>query len=151
MAQRGIDRLKCTNCEKLFITKAQLDSHSAGMQSSWRIRWGFLQSLSTSLFLCITVVGSLFYLFKNYLVDRCPFMGSLIPLFWTSGNVSSGFQSQSGQPYSHLVGACTCRFPEIYFWCDTCWPLDDPHGGAFPHMHVFSRGRVPDSIGRPPA
>ena len=30
-------------------------------------------------------------------------MWPLIPLFWTSGDLSSGFQSQSGQPYSHLV------------------------------------------------
>ena len=29
-----------------------------------------------------------------------PFLGSLIPLFLTSGDVSSVFQSQSGQPYS---------------------------------------------------
>ena len=35
-------------------------------------------------------------------VDSCTFMGSLIPLFWTYGNVSSGFQSQSGQPSLHL-------------------------------------------------
>ena len=32
-------------------------------------------------------------------------MWPLIPLFWTSGDIS-GFQSQSGQPYSHLVEAC---------------------------------------------
>ena len=32
-------------------------------------------------------------------------MGPLIPLFWTSGDVSSGFQSHSGQPYSHLAEA----------------------------------------------
>ena len=31
--------------------------------------------------------------------------GALIPLFWTSGEVSSGFQSQNGQPYSHLAEA----------------------------------------------
>ena len=32
-------------------------------------------------------------------------MGPLIPPFWTSGDVSSGFQSQSGQPYLHLSEA----------------------------------------------
>ena len=32
-------------------------------------------------------------------------MGPLIPLFWTSGDVSSGFQSQNGQPYSSLAEA----------------------------------------------
>ena len=34
-----------------------------------------------------------------------PFCGALIPLFWTSGDVSSGLQSQSGQPYLHLAQA----------------------------------------------
>ena len=32
-------------------------------------------------------------------------MGPLIPLFWTSGDVCSGFQSQSGQPYLRLAEA----------------------------------------------
>ena len=31
------------------------------------------------------------------------FVGPLIPLFGTSGDISSGFLSQSGQPYLHLV------------------------------------------------
>ena len=30
-------------------------------------------------------------------------MEPLIPLFWTSGDISSGFQNQSGQPYLHLA------------------------------------------------
>ena len=34
-------------------------------------------------------------------------MGPLIPLFWTSGDISSGFQRQIGQPYSHLTEAFT--------------------------------------------
>ena len=33
------------------------------------------------------------------------FLGPLIPLFWTSGDISSGFKSQSGQPYLHLAEA----------------------------------------------
>ena len=32
-------------------------------------------------------------------------VGQLIPLFWNSGDVSSGFQSQSGQFYSRLAEA----------------------------------------------
>ena len=39
---------------------------------------------------------------KYFLEDICSFMGPLIPLFRTSGDISSGFQSQSGQPYSHF-------------------------------------------------
>ena len=32
------------------------------------------------------------------------FGGPLVPLFWISGDVSSGFQSQSGLPYLHCGG-----------------------------------------------
>ena len=38
--------------------------------------------------------------------------GALVPLFWISGDVSSGFQSQSGLPYSHCGGkhnVCSLR------------------------------------------
>ena len=40
-----------------------------------------------------------------------PFVGPLIPLFWASGDVFSGFQSQSGQPYLHLSGAYVLHVP----------------------------------------
>ena len=30
-------------------------------------------------------------------------MGPLISLFWTSGDIYSGFQTQSGQPFLYLV------------------------------------------------
>ena len=42
----------------------------------------------------------------------CPILGPLVPLFWISGDVSSGFQSQSGLPYSHCGGkhnVCSLR------------------------------------------
>ena len=35
-------------------------------------------------------------LFKKNLEDISPFVGSLIPLFWTSGEICPGFQSQGG-------------------------------------------------------
>ena len=41
--------------------------------------------------------------FKIFLEDRSLFVGPLVTLFWTSGDIYSGFQSQSGQPYSHLA------------------------------------------------
>ena len=37
-----------------------------------------------------------FFFLKKFLADTCPFLGPLVPLFWISGDVSSGFQSQSG-------------------------------------------------------
>ena len=67
-------------------------------------------------------------------------MGPLISLFWTSGDVSSGFQSQSGQPYSHLVEAYVIYIP----WDSPLvqhLPVTSPHA-------CFSRGRMPYSIGR---
>ena len=35
----------------------------------------------------------------------CPIVGPLVPLFWISGNVSSGFQSQSGFCFIHIAEA----------------------------------------------
>ena len=43
-----------------------------------------------------------FFCFK-FLEDISLFVWSLIPLFWTSGDISSGFHSQSGQPYSRRM------------------------------------------------
>ena len=40
--------------------------------------------------------------FKKKLVDTCTFLGPRVHLFSISVDVSSGFQSQSGQTYSHL-------------------------------------------------
>ena len=37
-------------------------------------------------------------------------MGPRILLFWTSDDISSGFQSQSGQPYSRMVEAYVLHF-----------------------------------------
>ena len=48
-------------------------------------------------------VKEIFFLKKKIWRTWVFFVGPLIPLFWTSGDVSSGFQCQSGQPYSSLV------------------------------------------------
>ena len=52
-------------------------------------------------------------LFLKVLEDISPFLfvGPLISLFWTSGDVSSGFQIHSGQPYSHLAEAYVIYVP----------------------------------------
>ena len=44
--------------------------------------------------------------FKKKLEDISPFCGATdTPVFWTPGDVSSGFQNQSRQPYLHLADA----------------------------------------------
>ena len=47
-------------------------------------------------------------------------MGPLIPLFWTGDDVSSRFQSQSGQPYSHLVEMYVLHIPRDSPGRDVC-------------------------------
>ena len=42
------------------------------------------------------LVSFFFFFFLKFLADTCPFLGPLVPLFWISGDISSGFQSQSG-------------------------------------------------------
>ena len=73
---------------------------------------------------------SLIRVFK-FFMDTCPFVGPLIPLFWTSGDVSSGFQSQSGQPYSHFGGG-------IHTSGVTHFPVYNASiaAGHFPYMRV---------------
>ena len=43
-----------------------------------------------------TLASVSFSFFFKFLLDTCSLLGPLIPLFQTSGDVSSGFQSQSG-------------------------------------------------------
>ena len=51
------------------------------------------------------------HFFKKNLEDMSLFVGTLIPLFWISSDVSSGFQSQSGQPYSCLAEVYVLHIP----------------------------------------
>ena len=45
-------------------------------------------------------------------MSHLPFYGATDTLFCTSGDVSSGFQSQSGMPYSHLAEAHVMNVPK---------------------------------------
>ena len=74
----------------------------------------------------------IFLFFKIFLADTytCPILGPLIPLFWISGDVSSGFQSQSGLPYSHCGGERNVRSPRSTSGATRCRPLDGKHCGA---------------------
>ena len=51
--------------------------------------------------------------FLDLLEDKSPFVGLLILMFWTSGDVSSRFHSQSGYPYSHLLEAYVIYVPSL--------------------------------------
>ena len=45
-------------------------------------------------------------------------MGPLIPLFWTSGGVCPGFQSEGG--FITCTLSCLHAIPQIHLWCDIC-------------------------------
>ena len=64
--------------------------------------------------------------FKVFLLDTftCPILGPLVPLFWISGDVSSGFQSQS---YQHCRGKCNVHFLRSTSGATHCQPLDRQH------------------------
>ena len=47
--------------------------------------------------------------FIKFLEDISPFYGPLMPLFWTSGDVCPGFQSQNGQGILTWYTSCTDR------------------------------------------
>ena len=70
-------------------------------------------------------VGFFFVFFLNFWRTRVLFMGPLISLFWTSGDVCPGFQSQGGLT---CMLSCLRAIPQIHLWCDTCQPLDGQHG-----------------------
>ena len=62
--------------------------------------------------------------------------------FWTFGDVCSGFQSQSSQPYSHFM-VCSLRFTS---GATPAGLLTASMAASRCSPHVcFSRGRVPDS------
>ena len=64
----------------------------------------------------LTGIATLFFL--KFLADTCPFLGPLVLLFWISGDVSSGFQSQSGFCLIRYFcrGECNVRSPRSTSW-----------------------------------
>ena len=53
------------------------------------------------------VITSVDFFKKNVGKHQPPFVRPLMPLFWTSGDIYSGFQSQGGSPDLHVLSpAC---------------------------------------------
>ena len=81
------------------------------------------------------------YFSKVFGRHTCPFLGPLVPLFWISGDVSSGFQSQSGFCLIRIVEANVMYIPwdpplvlhELTSWRPTCHQ-------SCPHILLQRRG-----------
>ena len=68
---------------------------------------------------------------KYFLLDMSPFCERpLIPLFWTFGDISSWFQSTSGQPYSCLTEAYVLHVLRDSPLVWHLLPLDIQHGSV---------------------
>ena len=65
------------------------------------------------------------------------FLGPLVPLFWTSGDVSSGVQSQSGFCFIHIFAEANVMYiprdPPALLHMPTFWWL--VRSQPLPHMH----------------
>ena len=96
-----------------------------------------------------------FVFFNKFLLDTCPFVGPLIPLFWTSGDVSSGFQSQSGFCLIHTWQRHTSNVTRSLRFTSgvTHLPVYDASIAAsrLPHMRVSVEVGCRDLNRRPPA
>ena len=59
-------------------------------------------------------------------------MRPLIALFWTSGGVCPGFQSQGG---GASILSCLGRIPQIHLWYDGSQLLDGQNGSPSGSLH----------------
>ena len=66
---------------------------------------------NTILVMFLVLLGKLFK--KNFFENLSLFMEPLIPLFWTSSDVSSTFQSHSGSPHLYTLSALLKRFHRV--------------------------------------
>ena len=73
--------------------------------------------------------------FFKVLEDLGAFSGATDTLFWTSGDVCLGFQSQGGSLFCMLSCLCDCQ---IHLWCDTCWLCWGQHGCWVFLIHVLA-------------
>ena len=93
--------------------------------------WTSVFSEAVPYFICfLTFVdygffGGFFFYFGGH---KKLLVGSLVPLFWTCGDVCPGFQNQGGS----FACPCVQWIPQIRLWPDTFLPLGGQH-----HSGVF--------------
>ena len=69
----------------------------------------------------------------NFWRTRVLLCGPLIPLFWTYGDVSSGFRSQSWQPYWLYL----FHIPATWHWWDSNGRHTSSHTNALPTECIY--------------
>ena len=94
-----------------------------------------------------------FFCWTHVHLDTCPFVGPLMPLFRTSGDVSSGFQSQSGFCLIQTCGG-VCNIRSLRFTSGATHLLvynASIAASRLPHMRVSAVVGCQDLNHRPPA
>ena len=83
------------------------------------------------------------FFFQNFWRTWVLFVGPLIPLFWTSGDIYPGFQSQVGSLACMLPCLCTTDSwdsPLVQHLLTSWWPAWQPV--VFSTCYICSRGRM---------
>ena len=89
-------------------------------------------------FLNCQVYIYIYFLKKLSDTFMCLILGPLLCLFWISGDVSSGFQSQSGFCLIH-GGECNVHFPRSTSGATHCRPLAKQHCRALTGLISYTR------------
>ena len=113
-------------CKTLLIHLKWMYSH---FNSKFRCRGSFTLSkrrrMCNSNFLeLITTLCQQWHSFNCWRTSVL-FVGPLIPLFWTSGDICPGFQSQCEWLACFIT--CIQWISQIHLWRKTCWPLRSQH------------------------
>ena len=99
----------------------------------------------------IDIQIAFFFFLLKFLADTCPFWGPLVALFWISGDVSSGFQSQSGFCFIQIAEPNVMHIPQdpsLVLHMPTSWLLagqavTSPHASAEVGLGSDSNGQSP--------
>ena len=139
------------------------NNHMALGSRQKSVKWHLHQKVALSQILCISSShfnANLFILnfefiiffFLNFLLDTCPFLGPLIPLFGLLVTSPLGFKARVGSLIQTLQRCMWYTFPEIYLWCDTSASVYGQHSSQslFPHA-CLSRGTMLGLNHRPAA
>ena len=89
----------------------------------------------TNRFINKKVIRICFCFFLKFLADTCPFLGPLVPLFWISGDISFGIQSQSGFCFIHFFAEANVMYilrdpPLVLHLLASWWSVLSPHTAA---------------------
>ena len=106
------------NASQRIINQALIEdedviSGGSGDRRIWSGAWGLSLATNREGKRWLLKAAIFCFFFKNKCLELSFFVGPLIPLFWTSGDICPGFQDQGGFPHLHASSPANngfCRF-----------------------------------------